>query len=82
MIDTGRGKVPLEPRNAPGQWTFRCVFGFHFIYTFDSLSDFVLSQGSPSQMSIRAFNVGPNLVPENGGGDDLPSVPVTWTILD
>jgi hypothetical protein len=82
LVNTGRGEVLLEPRNVPGRWTFRCVFGFHFIYTFDSLRDFVLSQGSPSQMSIRAFNVGPNLVAENGRGDDLPSQAVTWTILD
>lgn len=80
MLDTGSGEVLLEPQNAPGHWTFRCVFGFHFIYTFDSLGDFVLSEGSPSQVTIRAFNVGPNLVRENGGGDDLPSHPVSWTI--
>jgi len=82
MLDTGNAEILLEPQNAPGHWTFRCVFGFHFIYTFDSLEAFVLSLGSPSQITIRAFNVGPNLVREFGGGDDLPSQPVTWIIRD
>lgn len=80
MIDAGAGEILLEPQNAPGHWTFRCVFGFHYIYTFDSLEDFVLSLGSPSELEIRAFNVGANLVREQGGGDDLPSQGVTWTI--
>jgi hypothetical protein len=80
LINAGRGEVLLEPQNVPGRWTFRCVFGFHFIYTFDSLRDFVLSQGSPSQLSVRAFNVGPNLVAEEGHGDDLPSPAFTWTL--
>jgi len=80
MIDAGAGETLLEPENAPGHWTFRCVFGFHYIYTFDSLEDFVLSLGSPSELTIRAFNVGTNLVGEQGGGDDLPSQAVTWTI--
>lgn len=81
MIDTGTQEVLLSPQNAPGHWTFRCVFGFHYIYTFDSLEDFVLSLGSPSTLTIRAFNPGTNLVPEPGGGDDLPSQGVTWQIL-
>jgi len=80
LIDTGAGEIQLEPENIPGHWTFRCVFGFHYIYTFDSLEDFVLSVGSPSELSIRAFNVGANLVRENGGGDDLGSQTVTWEI--
>ena len=82
LIDTGAGEIQLEPENVPGHWTFRCVFGFHYIYTFDSLEDFLLSLGSPSELSIRAFNVGANLVRENGGGDDPASQGVTWTIRD
>jgi len=82
MLDTGDAEILLEPQNVPGNWTFRCLFGFHFIYTFDSLEASVLSLGSPSQITIRAFNVGPNLVRENGGGDDLPSQPVNWIIRD
>ena len=78
LIDTGAGEVQLEPENIPGVWTFRCVFGFHYIYTFDSLEDFLDSLGSPSELTVRAFNVGANLVRENGGGDDLGSQSVTW----
>lgn len=80
ILDTGTLEIPLDPPQVPGHWTFRCVFGFHYIYTFDSLADFLTSVGSPSQLSIQAFNVGPNLVAENGGGDDLPSQPVFWAI--
>ena len=82
LIDTGTGEIQLEPENVPGHWTFRCVFGFHYIYTFDSLEDFVLSLGSPSELTVRAFNAGANLVRENGGGDDPASQGVTWTIRD
>lgn len=80
ILDTGTQEIPLDPPQVPGHWTFRCVFGFHYIYTFDSLADFLTSVGSPSQLSIQAFNVGANLVAENGGGDDLPSQPVVWAI--
>ena len=80
LIDTGAGEVQLEPENVPGHWTFRCVFGFHYIYTFDSLEDFLDSLGSPSELTVRAFNVGANLVRESGGGDDLGSRAVTWEI--
>ena len=80
LIDTGAGEVQLEPENIPGVWTFRCVFGFHYIYTFDSLEDFLDSLGSPSELTVRAFNVGANLVRESGGGDDLGSQAVTWQI--
>ncbi len=82
ILDTGAEEILLDPQNAPGHWTFRCVFGFHFIYTFDSLEDSMLSIGSPSSLNIRAFNPGTNLLPEPGGGDDLPSQAVTWQILD
>jgi hypothetical protein len=82
ILDTGTQEILLDPQNAPGHWTFRCVFGFHFIYTFDSLEDFILSIGSPSSLTVRAFNPGTNLVPEPGGGDDLSSQGVTWQILD
>ncbi len=82
LIDTGTEEIPLDPENVPGHWTFRCVFGFHYIYTFDSLAGFLLSAGSPSEVTIRAFNVGANLVRDSGGGDDLPSQAVTWTIGD
>ncbi len=80
LIDTGAGETQLEPENIPGVWTFRCVFGFHYIYTFDSLEDFLLSLGSPSELSLRAFNVGENLVRESGGGDDPGSQALTWEI--
>jgi hypothetical protein len=80
ILHTGAQEIRLDPPQVPGHWTFRCVFGFHYIYTFDSLADFLTSVGSPSQLSIQAFNVGPNLVAENGGGDDLASQPVVWAI--
>jgi len=80
LIDTGAGEVQLEPENIPGVWTFRCVFGFHYIYTFDSLEEFLNSLGSPSELTIRAFNVGANLVRESGGGDDLGSQALVWEI--
>ena len=80
ILDTGTQEIPLDPPLVPGHWTFRCVFGFHYIYTFDSLANFLSSVGSPSQLSIQAFNVGANLLAENGGGDDLPSQPVVWAI--
>jgi hypothetical protein len=73
LIDTGAGEVQLEPENIPGIWTFRCLFGFHYIYTFDSLE-------SSSELTVRAFNVGANRVRESGGGDDLGSQAVTWEI--
>ena len=80
LIDTGAGEVQLEQENIPGVWTFRCAFGFHYIYTFDSLDDFLLSVGSPSEVSIRAFNAGANMVRESGGGDDPGSQVLTWQI--
>jgi hypothetical protein len=80
ILDTGAQQIRLDPPQVPGHWTFRCVFGYHYIYTFDSLADFIASVGSPSQLSIQAFNVGPNMVAENGGGDDLASQPVVWAI--
>ncbi len=80
LLDTGTRKIPLGPASVPGHWTFRCVFGFHYIYTFDSLADFLASVGSPSELSIQAFNVGPDLVAEGGAGDDLSSRPVSWEI--
>ena len=80
LVDTGAGQVQLEPENVPGHWTFRCVFGFHYIYTFDSLEAFVQSIGSPSELTIRAFNAGANLVRESGGGDDPGSQALTWQI--
>jgi hypothetical protein len=82
ILDTGTQQIPLDPPQVPGHWTFRCIFGFHYIYTFDSLATFLTSVGSPSQLTIQAFNVGPNLVAENGGGDDRPSQPVVWAIDD
>ena len=80
ILDTGTQKIALDPAHVPGRWTFRCVFGFHYIYTFDSLAGFLSSIGSPPELSIQAFNVGPNLVAENQRGDDLPSQAVVWTI--
>jgi hypothetical protein len=80
LIDTGAGEVQLEPENIPGVWTFRCAFGFHYIYTFDSLEDFLVSVGSPSEVGIRAFNAGANMVRESGGGDDPGSQALTWQI--
>ncbi len=80
VLDTGTREIPLDPAHVPGHWTFRCVFGFHYIYTFESLAGFLGSIGSPDELSIQAFNVGPNLEAENQGGDDLPSRAVVWTI--
>ncbi len=79
LIGTGTTEVRLEPETVPGHWTFRCGFGFHYIYTFDSLEDFVRSLGSPPEVTIRAFNVGANRAAEDGAGDDLPSRPLTWS---
>ena len=80
ILDTGSGQIQLEPENIPGVWTFRCVFGFHFIYTFDSLADFLDSVGSASSIDITAYNVGVNGIPEDGLGDDLSSQAQTWLI--
>jgi len=80
IMDTGTEQLTLGPDSAPGEWKFRCIFGFHFIYTFNSLESFLSGLGSPAEIEITAYNVGENLVNEDGGGDDLPSEPVTWVL--
>ena len=80
IMDTGGQQLSLDPGTAPGEWTFRCIFGLHFIYTFDSLETFLSGLGNPPELEITAYNVGANLVNENGSGDDLPSDPVSWVV--
>jgi len=80
ILDTGSESITLGPGTAPGHWTFRCVFGFHFIYSFDSLQDFVAGLGNPQALGVTAYNVGEDLTNDNGAGDDLPSRRVDWVI--
>ena len=80
ILDTGSEQITLGPNTAPGHWTFRCVFGLHFIYTFDSLQDFLGGLGNPQELGVTAYNVGEDLNNDNGAGDDLPSGRVDWVI--
>ena len=80
ILDTGGEEITLGPDTASGRWTFRCVFGFHFTYNFDSLHDFLRGLGNPPELVVTAYNVGPDLNNDDGGGDDLPSRSVHWVI--
>jgi hypothetical protein len=80
ILDTGSEQITLGPNTAPGRWTFRCVFGFHFTYHFDGLQDFLGGLGNPQELGVTAYNVGEDLTNDNGGGDDLPSRSVNWVI--
>ena len=80
ILDAGSQQITLGPETDWGHWTFRCVFGFHFIFTFDSLQDFLDEMGNPEELGVTAYNVGKNLAFENGEGDDLASRRVRWMI--
>lgn len=83
VMDTGKEIIPLDPGYVPGNWGFRCPYGYHFFYTFSNPREFFTSIGSPPfEMAIRVYNVGKNLIPENIAGDDLPSQEIIWKIID
>lgn len=64
-----------------GEWTFRCPFGYHYIYRLQDPEEFFYSHGDPPyDVYVQCFNAGENGEPEYGEGDDIPSNIISWRI--
>lgn len=75
--------ILLEPEYVPGEWVFRCPFGYHYSYKFYDPEAFFLSLGDrPYEIDVQCFNAGENRIPEHGGGDDIPSDIISWQIVN
>lgn len=71
----------IEDEFIPGYWSFRCPFGYHFVYRFDDFEGFLSHYGDPPyDCAVQAFNVGENGIMEYGGGDDPGGNVRDWEI--
>jgi len=82
MFYIGDEVIPVESDHIPGEWIFRCPFGYHFTYRLDDPKSFFYSFGDPPfDVGVRCFNVGENGTCEYGEGDDVGSNMVYWPIV-
>jgi len=79
----GEETIILAPEYVPGEWIFRCSFGYHYIYRFENPQEFFCSYGDPPyDVYVQCFNAGEDRIPQYGEGDDIPSNIVSWRIVD